>query len=343
MEDQKADLEDVSLKVLSGDIGGTKVRLSMVDLESGYPVMAQDCEFRSRDFGSFEAVLCEYLSQSETILDVACFGVAGPVREGLCETTNLPWVIETEKIKTEFDWSDVALINDLEAVAWGIPMLGANDFLGLNAGKPETASNAAVIAAGTGLGQAGLCWDGQRYIPFACEGGHTDFAPANKTDMALSDWLADQYGHVSWERVASGMGLVNIYEFLLEYRGTTCPEWLAGEMYSGDAAAAVSGAAMADRDAICTEALDIFVRLLGAESGNLALKMMATGGVYIAGGIAPRILERLKQADFMQAFCAKGRMSSLMQDIPVAVILNTDVALLGAAMYMQSINHVPGN
>ncbi|MCK5481302.1 MAG: glucokinase, partial [Gammaproteobacteria bacterium] len=300
------------MKVLSGDIGGTKTRLSIVDLESGYPEMAQECEFQSRDFHSFGEVLGEYLSRSDSIADVACFGVAGPVRDGLCETTNLPWIIDAEKIKAEYGWSNVTLINDLEAVAWGISMLGADDFFILNAGKPETASNAAVIAAGTGLGQAGLCWDGQRYIPFACEGGHADFAPANKTEVAFSDWLAEQYGHVSWERVASGMGLVNIYEFLLEYRDATSPEWLVGEMCSGDAAAAISGAAMAGRDVICIEALDMFVRFLGAESGNLALKMMATGGVYIAGGIAPRILERLKQADFMEAFCAKGRMSSLM-------------------------------
>jgi glucokinase len=331
------------LKVLSGDIGGTKTRLSIVDLESGYPKVAQECEFQSRDFHSLGEILGEYLSRPETSADVACFGVAGPVRDGRCETTNLPWVIEAEKLEAEFGWSDVALINDLEAVAWGIPMLAADDFFILNAGKPETAGNAAVIAAGTGLGQAGLCWDGRRYIPFACEGGHADFAPVNKTEVALSDWLAKQHGHVSWERVASGMGLVNIYEFLLGYRDATTPEWLAGEMCSGDVAAAISGAAMTNRDVICIEALDMFVRFLGAECGNLALKMMATGGVYIAGGVAPGILERLTQADFMEAFCAKGRMSSLMQDIPVGVILDTNVSLPGAAMYIQSVNDASEN
>lgn len=326
------------MKVLSGDVGGTKTRLCIVELESEGPEMSLECEFRSRDFDSFEGVLDNYLSRFEAVAEVACFGVAGPVRDGRCETTNLPWVIDAEKIRAEYGWSDVALLNDLEAVAWGIPLPGADDFCILNAGRPQTAGNAAVIAAGTGLGQAGLCWDGQRYLPFACEGGHADFAPANKTEMAFSDWLAEHYGHVSWERVVSGMGLVNIYEFLLEYRDASSPEWLAGEMCSGDAAAAISTAAMADRDATCTEALAMFVRFLGAEGGNLALKMMATGGVYIAGGIAPKILERLKQADFMEAFCAKGRMSSLMRDIPVRVILNTDVSLLGAAQYMQSAN-----
>ena len=326
------------MKILSGDVGGTNTRLSVIDMESGCPETGSVHKFRSGDFNAFDVILKEFLSQTDSVVDAACFGVAGPVRDGRCETTNLPWVIDAEKIKVAFGWSDVVLINDLEAIAWGIPMLGADDFCVLNAGRPAAAGNAAVIAAGTGLGQAGLCWDGQRYIPFACEGGHTDFAPTNKTEMAFSDWLADQYGHVSWERVVSGMGLVNIYQFLLHYRDASSPEWLAGDIHSSDAAAAISAAAMTNKDAVCTEALDMFIRFFAAESGNLALKMMATGGLYIAGGIAPRILQRLKQADFMQAFSAKGRMFTLMQDIPVGVILKTEVSLLGAAMYLRSLD-----
>lgn len=328
------------MKVLSGDIGGTKTRLSIVDLKSGYPEIACEREFQSRDFHSFEEVLGEYLLRYEIVADAVCFGVAGPVRNGLCETTNLPWVINAEQVKSEYGWPDVALINDLEAVARGIPALDAKDFFMLNAGKLKTEGNAAVIAAGTGLGQAGLCWDGQCYIPFACEGGHADFAPENTKEMAFSSWLAEQYGHVSWERVVSGMGLKNIYNFLLEYHDATSPGWLSGEMCSGDAAAVISGAAMADRDVICVEALDMFVRFLGAESGNLALKMMATGGVYIAGGIAPRILDRLCQEDFMQVFCAKGRMSGLLRDIPVRVVLNEKVGLIGAAVFAHRVRTV---
>jgi glucokinase len=324
------------LKVLTGDIGGTKTRLCIVDLQTGHPEIHADCKFRSRDYAMFNDVLDEYLSAPGRVADIACFGVAGPVRDGICETTNLPWVINAEKIRAHYGWSNVGLINDLEAVAWGIPALGVNDFFVLNTGKNIASGNAAVVAAGTGLGQAGLCWDGRRHIPFACEGGHTDFAPVNEQETAFAHWLAEQHGHVSWERVVSGMGLVNIYQFLLQYRSVSPPDWLAEEMRSFDAAASISSAAMAERDAICIEALDMFVHFLGAESGNLALKMMATGGIYIAGGIAPKILERLKQGDFVQAFCAKGRMAALMQDIPVSVVLNNDIALLGAALHMQS-------
>jgi glucokinase len=320
------------LKVLSGDIGGTKTRLAVVSLDSGSPEIADDIVYQSSDYPSLSHVLAEFLSQSGAAIEIAGFGIAGPVNAGVCETTNLPWVIDAGQIRKEFGWQQVTLLNDLEAVGWGIRLMDESDLQVINRGIVRP-GNRAVIAAGTGLGEAGLYWDGQQHRPFACEGGHTDFSPTTDTEMAFMKWIAAQYGHVSWERVVSGMGLENIYRFLLDFRHAFVPDWLANQMREGDAAAAVSSAGMSGKDAICVEALDLFIRFYAAEAGNHALKMMATGGVYIAGGITPRILERLQQGDFMEAFCDKGRMTSLMCDMPVSVVLNDKVALLGAALY----------
>jgi len=322
----------VPLKVLSGDIGGTKTRLAIVHFGSGNPEITNEIVCKSDDYPSFNHVLSGFLSQSGAAIEVASFGVAGPVHAGVCETTNLHWVIDAGQIRKEFGWQQVTLLNDLEAVGRGIRLMDESDLQVINQGVARK-GNRAVIAAGTGLGEAGLYWDGRQHQSFACEGGHTDFSPTTDTEIAFMKWLAAQYGHVSWERVVSGMGLENIYRFLLDYRHTSVPDWLAIQLREGDAAAAVSSAGISGKEPTCIEALDLFVRFFGAEAGNHALKMMATGGVYIAGGIAPRILERLKQADFIEAFCSKGRMTSLMHDMPVSVVLNDQVALLGAALY----------
>ena len=320
------------MKVLSGDIGGTKTRLALVNLDCRTPEITDGIVYQSSDYPSFSHVLAEFSSQSGAVVSAASFGIAGPVNAGICETTNLPWVIDSSKIREEFGWQQVTLLNDLEAIGWGIRLLGGSDLQVLNRGVVRS-GNRAVIAAGTGLGEAGLYWDGQQHRPFACEGGHTDFSPTNNTEIAFMDWLAGQYSHVSWERVVSGTGLVNIYRFLLDYRQTPVPDWMTAQMREGDVAAAVSNAGMSGKDATCVEALDLFIRFYAAEAGNHALKMMATGGVFIAGGIAPKILGRLQQGDFMEAFCAKGRMTSLLHEMPVSVVLNEQVALLGAALY----------
>jgi glucokinase len=227
----------------------------------------------------------------------------------------------------------VWLLNDLEANAYGIATLAPEDFLTLNEGAPQAEGNAAVIAAGTGLGEAGLYWDGRRHRPFASEGGHASFAPSNTLQVELLRYLLTHFTHVSWERVLSGPGLHTIYTFLRDTGRGIEPAWLSEEIHTGDPAAAISGAALEDRCALCMQALDLFVALYGAEAGNLALKVMATGGVFVGGGIAPKIIEKLKDATFMQAFTAKGRLQPLLETIPVHVILNDQTALYGAARY----------
>jgi glucokinase len=321
------------VRILTGDIGGTKTRLAVIDSASKRPALVRDQTFDSRGYASLNDVLAAFLTRQETTMpDVACLGVAGPVENGRCTTTNLPWVIDAALIREEFGLSEVFLLNDLEAIGWGVQGLAESDCCTLNPGVVRP-GNGAVIAAGTGLGQAGLYWDGRRQVPFACEGGHTDFAPVGGLETELYQWLAGQYGHVSWERLVSGPGLENIYRFLLQRQRTLMPGWLEEQARRGGLAAAISAAAMTGEDAPSTEALDLFVSLYGREAGNLALKMLATGGVYLAGGIAPKMLERLMQADFIRAFCAKGRMTALLQAMPVRVVLEDRVALFGAVRY----------
>ncbi|MGD8313016.1 MAG: glucokinase [Gammaproteobacteria bacterium] len=320
------------MQVLSGDIGGTKTRLAVVEQRPDGPVLLRDLVFDSPQYASLEDVLAAFFNRQDLRPEFAGLGVAGPVAGDRCTTTNLPWRVDAGQIREAFGLSGVFLLNDLEAVGWGIPALEGDDFCVLNRGESRP-GNGAVIAAGTGLGEAGLYWDGHRHVPFACEGGHTDFAPAGELETGLYQWLHGQFGHVSWERLISGPGLVNIYRFLLQKRQARIPGWLEEQAREGGMAAAVSTAALCERDELCVEALDLFVSLYGREAGNLALKLLATGGVHLAGGIAPKLLERLKQPDFMRAFSAKGRMTALLQAMPVQVVLDDRVALLGAACY----------
>jgi glucokinase len=227
----------------------------------------------------------------------------------------------------------VALLNDLEANAYGLAMLAPDDFVALNNGTTEASGNMAIIAAGTGLGEAGLHWDGGQHHPFASEGGHASFAPSNAFQIELLSYLLREFTHVSWERVVSGPGLYNIYRFLRDTGRGEEPPWLGEEIRRGDPAAVISQAALAGSSALCGQALDLFIALYGAEAGNLALKLMASGGVFVGGGIAPKIITKLRDSTFIEAFVAKGRMQSLLQDIPVRVILNDKAALLGAARF----------
>jgi glucokinase len=317
--------------ILAGDIGGTHSRLAFFDLlHAGFrPVSAS--VFPSRDYHGLDEIVSQFVSDSQLHPDAACFGIAGPVRNGRVETSNLPWIVESKRLASELNLESTLLINDLEASAWGIATLEAKDIVPLNSGKPNAAGNQAVIAAGTGLGEAGLYWDGSEHQIFACEGGHTDFAPRTELETELHGYLVGRFGHVSYERVLSGPGLVNIFHFLRSTGRGTEPQWLCEEMGKGDPAAAISRAAIAGRCALCEQALDLFVSVYGAEAGNLALKLMATGGVYIAGGIAPQILPKLTGQLFLQAFASKGRMQPLLESIPVRVITNDKTALQGAA------------
>ena len=247
------------------------------------------------------------------------------------KTTNLPWFIEGASLARQLGLASFRLINDLEANAWGVPALEPADLVTLNAGDASKHGNAAVIAAGTGLGEAGLYWDGRHHRPFACEGGHVDFAPRTELEIELLRYLIAKVGRVSYERIVSGMGLVNIYEFLCQAPGRRELPEIAAAMRGQDVAAAVSQAALEKRSPVCVEALDLLVSIYGAEAGNVALKFMTYGGLYIGGGIAPKIIEKLRDGEFMRAYLDKGRMRRVVEAMPVHVIMNPNTALLGAA------------
>jgi len=325
------------LKVIAGDIGGTKTSLALIEVTGPKPDILAMETWPSQDYASLDDILQKFVSTHPGVCEYACFGVAGPVHNGISKITNLPWQINAQKLAKTAGVRQAWLLNDLEANAWGISALGDDDFFVLNEGQPDPNGNTCVIAAGTGLGQAGITMDGKQYRPFASEGGHADFAPQTEMDIALLRYLKQRYGHVSWERVVSGMGLINIHEFLHTHYKTEPPDWLVDEMANGDKAAAISNGALSGKCEVCSETLDMFVRLYGAEAGNQALKIMATGGVFIGGGIAPKILDNLREPAFMQSFCDKGRMQALMQSMPVKVILNEQTALYGPAVYAAAV------
>lgn len=325
------------LPILAGDIGGTKTRLALFDVDGTALESRLEQTFASRDHDSLDAIIRLFLDRYKTTaLEAACFGIAGPVSGGRVDATNLPWHIDAADLSSRFHIPRVHLLNDLEANAWGIQALGREDIHELHSGHPGATGNAAVIAAGTGLGEAGMYWDGQRLRPFATEGGHTEFAPNSDQEVELLRFLKRRFDHVSWERVVSGPGLVHIHQFLIGRQDRPPPQWLSEAMRSGDAAAAISAAAQAGTDPVCEQALALFVRLYGAEAGNLALKQMARGGLYLGGGIAPKILQPLQQGGFLEAFFDKGRMRPLLESIPVRVILNDRTALYGPALFAAS-------
>ncbi|MBA2620983.1 MAG: glucokinase [Acidobacteria bacterium] len=276
------------------------------------------------------------ISDKSPRIERACFGVPGPVAGETVKLANLPWTVDARTIKKSFEIERIGLINDLEANAYGLSELGADDFAVLSAGEKNTTGNAAIISAGTGLGEAGLHFEEEMRTlrPFASEGGHADFAPRDDLEIELLKFLREKFGRVSVERVVSGQGLKNIYEFLRDIKKMEEPAWLKDEILeNGDAAAIVSKNAIAEKSEICSIALEIFASAYGAAAGNLALKMLATGGVFLGGGIAPKILPKLKGENFIESFRAKGRMRELLEKIPVRVVLNDKAALLGAAHF----------
>jgi len=317
--------------ILAGDIGGTHARLAFFEATNGHFRLISASVFPSREYDGLDAIVAKFVETADLRPDAACFGVAGPVRNGRVEASNLPWIIESQSLADELRLPKTLLINDLEANAWGIPTLDPKDVVPLNRVNGTPIGNQAVIAAGTGLGEAGMYWDGTRHHIFAAEGGHADFAPNNELEIELLRYLAGRYGHVSCERVISGPGLVNIFQFLRDTQRGTEPEWLTEEMQHGDPAAAISRAALDGKCGLSEQAMDMFISIYAAETGNLALKLLATGGVYLGGGIAPKLLPKLKEPRFMQTFVSKGRMQSLMEAIPVKVITNDNTALMGAA------------
>ena len=322
------------MHILCGDIGGTKTRLALFLLEAGsiHPVVEQT--YLSNNYPGLTQIVASFLSKRNESISNAVFGVAGPVLGQNCVTTNLPWNVDAQQLEHDLAIPSVHLINDLEATAWGIDALAEQEFFTLQPGSSDSAGNQALIAAGTGLGQAGMFWDGESHRPFATEGGHCNFAPSNKLECELLLYLQQDECPPCWEDILSGPGLVAIYRFLLQRQQRSEPEWFQQKQQSGDAPAAISDMA-GNGDALCSEAMQMFTRLYGAEAGNLALKLMATGGVFVGGGIAPKILEWLRQPEFLEAFRNSGKMHSLLQSIPVKVILNERAALYGPAMFLK--------
>lgn len=315
--------------ILAGDIGGTHSRLALFAADLARPQWEE--VYPSGEHGGLEEIVAAFIGKHREDVSLACFGVAGPVRDGRCEATNLPWIVDAARLGRCLGLDLVWLINDLEANAYGIASLADEDVATLHPGAARAAGNLAVISAGTGLGEAGVYWDGQRHHPFATEGGHASFAPRGELEVELLGWLRQRFGHVSWERVVSGPGLVNVYTFLRDAKRAEEPSWLAEEMKEDDAGAVISRNALSGRSPLCAEALDLFMSLYGAEAANAALKFMASGGVYLGGGIAPRNLEKMSDGTFLRAFLDKGRMRPLLESMPVRVILNQSTALLGAA------------
>ena len=321
--------------ILAGDIGGTKTLLALFDDAAGTLQLRRDATFPSQEAASLEAILTGFLGTTATPLRAACFGVPGVVIDGRCETTNLPWTLDERTLAQRTGAPRVKLLNDLEAAAYGMLHLEAHELAPLNAGtRPSRRGNVAVIAAGTGLGEAMLIWDGSHHMPVASEGGHADFAPRTDQELELLRYLRGTFGsHVSYERVLTGPGLHNIYNFLRDTGYAPEPPWLAAQLISGDPSATIAEVGLAGRDPLCMATLDLFASAYGAEAGNMALRCLAIGGVFVGGGIAPKLLPTLRNGRFMQAFTAKGRFAELLQSIPVHVALNPRAPLLGAARY----------
>ncbi len=318
--------------VLAGDVGGTKTRFGLFLIDGSGSRLLLSQTYLSKDFDELESVMEDFLPAGER-LSAAAFGVAGPVVAGEVKATNLPWKVSERALKKYLSLGAVSLMNDLVANARGIEVLRPGDFLTLNRGR-RIEGNRALLSAGTGLGSAVLFWDGARHVPSPSEGGHADFGPRDRLEIGLLHFLLEQYGHVSYERVLSGAGLFSAYRFL---RGSGAygkePAWLTQRLKLEDPAAAITEAARLGKSKLCEATLELFVSIYGAAAGNLALQVMATGGVFLGGGMAPKLNWKLREGAFMRAFTNKGRLSPIVARIPVKVIMNDQAALFGAAAY----------
>jgi glucokinase len=322
--------------LLAADVGGTKTNLGIYSTEGKPREPIAEYTLLSGRYESLEELVSEFLSEVCIKVDHASFGVAGPVVGGRARITNLPWVIDEAHLRDTLNLRSVRLLNDLEAIAYGVPLLASEDLHVLNEGEPVQHGTLAVIAPGTGLGEAFLIWNGERYQAYPSEGGHADFAPNSTVEIELLRYLKNKLGHVSLERICSGQGFPRVYAFLKERGYAEEQDWVARQLSStGDPTPVIINAALSQerRCELCHATLSIFVSVLGAEAGNLALKVVATGGVFIGGGISPRIISLLDNGAFMERFTDKGRFSEMLSRIPVHVILNQKVALIGAAFH----------
>jgi glucokinase len=322
--------------ILAGDVGGTKVHLALYDFTNGKLTHARDERYAAKEYKGLAEIVKEFLGSDKA--SSACFGVPGPVRDGRLRLTNLPWTLDSRELSSGLDIPHVFLINDLEANGYGIAELSADQIYTLSEGDSSQVGNRALIAAGTGLGEGLLTWNGRHHIPYPSEGGHSDYAPRNEDEIDLLRFLKHKYnGRISFERVVAGMGMTNIYEFLRDVKGVEEPAWLAEKIASvPDVNAVITEMGLAAKSELCEKTLDMYVSAYGAEAGNLALKVLSVGGLYVGGGIAPRILEKLKDGTFIKAFTDKGRLSQLLINMPVRVILESRAALMGAAAFAEA-------
>jgi glucokinase len=320
--------------ILAGEIGATGTRLAAFEKEGSRLQLVVEKTYMSQEYSSLSDIIAAFISAEGIAAHSACFGVAGPVRRGRSKISNLPWVIDSRDLARQLKLDSVGMINDLEAYAYGIDGLDSKDFVTLNAGSEDAEGNRAVISARTGLGVAGLYWDGYRHHPFACEGGHSDFAPRNALEMELLAYLQKKYGRISYERLLSGPGIKNIYDFLRDAHKADEPQWLKDQIAAApDPPAVISQLAQEGKAAICDQTLSIFVSIYGAETGNCALNFLSTGGIFIGGSVAAKNVSRMKDPIFMESFLDKGRMVDLLKEIPVTIVLNDDSGIIGAARY----------
>jgi len=320
--------------ILAGEIGATRTRLAAFDTEGNRLKCVVEKSYPSHELNGLAEILPQFIRTEGIPVHSACFGVAGPVRNGRSKISNLPWTIDCKELATQLKLPSVGLLNDLEAYAYGIDALESKDFICISAGSESAEGNRAVISAKTGLGMAGLFWDGFRHHPFACEGGHADFAPRNPIQMELLAYLQKKYGRVSCERVLSGPGIHDIYDFLRDTKKSEEPPDLREQLNAAtDPSPLISRLALDRKFPICEQALSNFVEVFGAEAGNCALRYMSTGGIYIGGVIAAKIAPQMQNGTFMHAFLDKGRMESILRDMPVQIIANDDTGLIGAARY----------
>ncbi len=320
--------------ILAGDIGATRTRLAAFETEGSRLQCVVEKTYPSQEHGGLSEILAQFIRGEGIGVHSACLGVAGPVRSGRSKISNLPWTIDSRELAKQLKLNSVGLLNDLEAYAYGVDALESKDFVTISEGSEEAEGNRAVISARTGLGMAGLYWDGFRHHPFACEGGHADFAPTNDLQMELLSYLQKKYGRISCERILSGPGIKNIYDFLRDAHKAEEPEWLRDRMKTApDAPALISQLAREGKAPICDLTMSLFVSVFGAETGNCALRYMSTGGIFVGGIIASKNVERMKDPIFMRSFLDKGRMETLLKDVPVKIILNDDCGLIGAARY----------
>jgi glucokinase len=327
-------MEENRAMILAGEIGATGTRLAAFEKEGSRLQLVVEKTYASQEHSSLSEIIAAFIKAEGIAAHSACFGVAGPVRRGRSKISNLPWMIDSRDLARQLKLDSVGMINDLEAYAYGIDGLDSKDFVTLNEGSGDAEGNRAVISARTGLGVAGMYWDGYRHHPFACEGGHSDFAPRNALEMELLAYLQKKYGRISYERLLSGPGIKNIYDFLRDAHKADEPQWLKDQIAAAqDPPAVISQLAQEGKAAICDQTLSIFVSIYGAETGNCALNFLSTGGIFIGGSVAAKNVSRMKDPIFMESFLDKGRMVNLLKEIPVTIVLNDDSGIIGAARY----------